>query len=98
MDGYVPYISIDSREIVHNPLYRTFKTGRFLKNDILTYFCLMDCMTAEWLSVSEITSLLSGYDLNKSEWTEKIVRKKLKDYVDIEILKVDQGKAHGKKG
>ena len=33
VDGYVPYISIDSREIVHNPLYRTFKTGRFLKND-----------------------------------------------------------------
>lgn len=98
VDGYVPYISIDSREIVHNPLYRTFKTGRFLKNDILTYFCLMDCMTAEWLSVSEITSLLSGYNLNNVKWSEKKVREKLRHYVNFGILKTDQGKAHGKKG
>lgn len=62
LEGRVPYISVDSREIVHNPLYTAFKTSTFSQNDILYYFFLLDFMTKdEWLSVREIMTNLRSY-------------------------------------
>ena len=62
LEGRVPYISVDSREIVHNPLYAAFKTSSFSQNDILCYFFLLDFMIKdEWLSVREIMTNLRFY-------------------------------------
>ena len=34
------YLSVDSRQISHNPLYRAFKAKSFTNKDILLHFCL----------------------------------------------------------
>lgn len=55
LDGYMSFqqsasgkaqiISVDSREVVHNPLYKAFKTKNFSDYDILLHFCILDMLS-----------------------------------------------------
>ena len=40
--GKVTFISVDSRSIMHNPLYRAFKAKSFTDNDITLHFYILD--------------------------------------------------------
>ena len=42
--GKTQFISVDSRNVVHNPLYQAFKTSTFSQNDVLLHFFLLDFM------------------------------------------------------
>ena len=42
--GKAQIISVDSREVVHNPLYKAFKTKNFSDYDILLHFCILDML------------------------------------------------------
>ena len=89
--GKVTFISVDSRSIMHNPLYRAFKAKSFTDNDITLHFYILDIIREYGeLSVSEITDwICSDYlssfgDVKLPD--ESTVRKKLKEYVGAGIL------------
>ena len=89
--GKVKFISVDSREVAHNPLYNAFKTSTFSDDDILLHFCILDMLTEEKeMSVREITDNIQKnyFDLMESEISidEKTVRTKLKNYTQLGIL------------
>ena len=45
--GKVNFISVDSRSIMHNPLYRAFKAKSFTDNDITLNFYILDILCAQ---------------------------------------------------
>lgn len=89
--GKVTFISVDSRSIMHNPLYRAFKAKSFTDNDITLHFYILDIIREYGeLSVSEImdwicSDYLSSFD-DVQLPDESTVRKKLKEYVGAGIL------------
>ena len=54
-EGKRTYLSVDSRAIPHNPLYKAFKTKSFTDNDVMLHFYLMDLLSEEeGLTMNEI--------------------------------------------
>ena len=80
------FISIDSRMVRHNPLYRVWKTKSFTSGDITLHFILFDILThtSEPLDLSEIIDNVCSNYLNKFDepmlFDESTIRKKLKEY------------------
>lgn len=84
-DGKRVFISIDSREVNHNPLYKAWKAKSFTDGDITLHFILMDILKEkECLTVNEITRIIDEEYLSHFEnnitFDESTVRKKLKEY------------------
>lgn len=88
------YLSVDSRQISHNPLYRAFKAKSFTDKDILLHFCLMDLFRdQESLDLKDITAQLEelypdsigGFALD-----EKTVRLKVQELADMGILEKEK--------
>lgn len=94
--GKALFISVDSREVVHNPLYKAFKTSTFSNYDVFLHFCILDMLSeGEALSVGDITEKLQNVYFEKTdrniELEEKTVRLKLKNYVKLGILSQKTG-------
>ena len=84
-DGKNVFISIDSRVIRHNPLYKAWKTKSFTDGDITLHFILFDilCDPDECCTLTEITARIDKYLSRFSVprvFDESTVRKKLKEY------------------
>lgn len=95
--GRAQYISVDSREVIHNPLYEAFKTSTFSVYDVLLHFCLLDMLTEEdEKSIRDIADTLQTeyFNLMGNNLTldEKTVRNKLNDYVELGVLSRKKGK------
>ena len=43
--GKAQMISVDSREVIHNPLYKAFKTRSFTDLDLLLHFFILDILS-----------------------------------------------------
>lgn len=89
--GKAQFISVDSREVVHNPLYRAFKSSSFTTNDILLHFCILDMLTEnEGMSISDIADRLHYEYFDEMDQDilidEKTIRTKLQDYEKLGIL------------
>lgn len=89
--GRAQFISVDSREVVHNPLYKAFKSSSFTTNDILLHFCILDMLTEnEGMSISDIADRLyyEYFDEMNQDILidEKTIRTKLQDYAKLGIL------------
>lgn len=90
-EGKNVFLSIDSRAMSENPLYKAFKTSSFTDRDITLHFILFDILYSPdtALSVPElcesIDNCLSGFE-NPIEFDESTVRKKLKEYVNQGII------------
>lgn len=85
-DGKNVFISIDTRLMHHNPLYKAWKTKSFTDGDITLHFILMDILASSDrpMTLSEITDQLDKYlSFFKVPRTfdESTVRKKLKEYI-----------------
>ena len=98
-EGKNVFISIDSRILHHNPLYKAWKAKSFTDGDITLHFVLMDILSEykEPLSLSDIAAqvdvYLVGFDQPKM-FDESTIRKKLKEYASEGIVEVKkQGKA-----
>ena len=53
------YLTVDSREIPHKPLYRAFKAKSFTDKDILLHFFLMDLFRdQEMVELRDVLPLL----------------------------------------
>ncbi len=91
LDGKTVFLSIDSRRVNHNPLYRAWKTKSFTDGDITLHFILMDILSSQdiKMTVGELTERIDEY-LSAFEspmtFDESTVRKKLKEYEKTGIV------------
>ena len=90
-NGKAVFLSMDSREIPHNPLYKAWKASSFTKNDMSLHFLLLDIlMEKEALGVSEIIDCIDTEYLPLFQYAtpidESILRKKLKEYTNLGLL------------
>ena len=83
--GKAVFLSMDTAELVHNPLYRAWQSKSFTDNDITLHFCLLDLLSdGAPRHAEEITDALAErYDLLFELPT---VRRKLKEYRELGIL------------
>ncbi len=89
-DGKIVFLSIDSREVRHNPLFKGWKAKSFTDGDITLHFLLMDILSDEQEVafpdlVEEVGDKLSAID-NARFFDESTIRKKLKEYVEEGIV------------
>ncbi|MCI8670267.1 MAG: WYL domain-containing protein [Lachnospiraceae bacterium] len=86
------FLSIDSRNSIHNPLYKALKTKSFTDGDITLHFILFDILyTPELqLSIDEITDKIDNEYLYRFSspmfFDTSTVRKKLKEYTELGLL------------
>lgn len=91
VDGKNMFISIDSRNVCSNPLYKAFKTKSFTDIDITLHFILFDILddSSKELTLSEIIDeyyeYLSCFE-SPIVIDESTVRKKLKEYESIGVI------------
>lgn len=88
------FITVDSRSIPHNPLYKAFKAKSFTDNDITLHFYILDMLAdGDTLTVRQIVDRLTD-DLfrfaSADTFDESTVRKKLKEYEQLGLLKSDK--------
>ena len=96
--GKSVFLSVDSRTIAHNPLYKAFKARSFTDNDLTLHFILMDLLRREEsLTVREIIEKVFSDYLEQVEPAklpdESTIRKKLKEYEALGLL---QSEKHGR--
>lgn len=79
------FLSIDSRNGEHNPLFKAWKTSSFTDVDIVMHFFLLDILANSSIEISfkEIVDELSEY----IDCDESTVRKKLKEYEQEGIVR-----------
>lgn len=92
-EGKNVFISIDSRTVSRNPLFKAWKTCSFTDLDVTLHFILFDVLHSEdvFLSVPDITAIidreyLDGFD-EPLTFDESTVRKKLKEYERVGIVR-----------
>ena len=93
-EGRRVFLSVDSRAIPVNPLYRAFRTKSFTDRDIMLHFHLMDILSASGGgSISDImdglTERLSAFDADEMP-DESTVRKKLKEYAALGLIQTEK--------
>ncbi|HHW94597.1 MAG TPA: WYL domain-containing transcriptional regulator [Mogibacterium sp.] len=85
------FISIDSRMVRHNPLYKAWKAKSFTDGDITLHFLLFDILSSPEKSlnmreiIDEMDERLSGFE-NPKNFDESTVRKKLKEYIEEGLI------------
>lgn len=95
-DGKRVFISVDTRNTVHNPLYKALKAKSFTDGDITLFFIVFDILhePSVYFSLSEILDkidkeYLSCFDVPKI-FDSSTVRKKLNEYVYVGLLKTEK--------
>lgn len=90
--GKQVFLSIDSRDGISNPLYRTWKTKSFTNADITLHFILLDMLYTPEIAytVQEITEKMDMAYLQCFDCPMVLdmstIRKKLKEYVKLGLL------------
>ena len=98
--GKAQMISVDSREVIHNPLYKAFKTRSFTDLDLLLHFFILDILSQKKdISISDMAKELQGRDFDAMKQDEVIresdksvqiaerpVRAKLQHYTELGLL------------
>ena len=86
------FLSVDSRAIPENPLYRAFQAKTFTDLDITLHFLLLDILPeTDGLSITDISRKLEDRLYEFDSWDlpdESTVRKKLKEYTDLGLIRV----------
>lgn len=85
------FLSIDSRQIIHNPLYKPFYSKSFTAKDITLHFYILDILNDDvLLSFQEILNQIDHYLTYFDQpltFDESTLRKKLNEYVQLGLLK-----------
>jgi len=89
--GKAVFLSVDSRRMPRNPLYKAWKAASFTRNDISLHFILLDILAdGRPRSLSELLETIDGEYLSSFEYPEPIdestLRKKLKEYTDEGLI------------
>ncbi len=91
------FISIDSRECTHNPLYKAFKAKSFTAKDISLHFIILDILKSKLsCSLKEMIDLidreyLCGFS-KAIVFDESTIRKKLKEYAELGLIVISKDK------
>jgi len=90
-DGRRTFLSVDSRRIAHDPLYKAFKAKSFTDRDIMLHFYILDILAeGEALSSAEISDIIVSDYLSEFDSSlacdESTVRKKLNEYERAGLL------------
>jgi len=85
------FISVDSRRVHQNPLYKMWKAKSFTKNDITLHFWLLDILLPDKpKSLTEIIDVIDNDYLPMFQDAEPIdestLRKKLKEYMNLGLI------------
>ncbi len=89
--GKQVFISVNCREAAHNPLYRAFRAKSFTDNDILFHFIVLDLLHGGIaLTLDGIVSGMGSVLPDRAMPDESTIRKKLKEYTSLGILKADK--------
>lgn len=89
------FISLDGRQISHNPLYKAFKAKSFTNKDITLHFIIMDILSdgAKYTlkNLLEIidTEYLYCFD-EPMIFDESTLRKKMKEYAELGIITIEK--------
>lgn len=94
-NGKNVFISVDSRDVAYNPLYKAFKAKSFTDKDIILHFYILDILAdGSKLSVKDIAEIVSDEYLSFFHTDilpdESTVRNKLKEYAAIGLLKAEK--------
>ncbi len=94
-DGKNVFLSVDSRSLPSNPLYKAFKAKSFTDGDICFHFYVLDLLAdGSACTAQEILRLFCERYLChfESDWQPDIstVRKKLKEYVSLGLLESEK--------
>lgn len=89
------FLSVDSRQVPRNPLHKAFKAKSFTDKDITLHFYIMDILEGgRALSSKEIVDHITDDYLSQFSGSfsldESTVRKKLKEYETIGLLKSEK--------
>ena len=89
------FLSVDSRAIPGNPLYNAFKAKSFTSGDVAFHFYILDLLhDGEAYRAQELLNLLSEKYLRHFDggWEPDLstVRKKLKEYASMGLLKCEK--------
>ena len=89
-DGKNVFLSIDSRETRHNPLYKAWKTKSFTDGNITLHFIVMDILSdGQELSLGDIAFQVDEYLAafeHARVFDTSTIRKKLNEYVKEGLL------------
>lgn len=93
--GKSVFLSVDSRRIPRNPLYKAFKAKSFTDKDITLHFYILDLLAdGGALSTGEIVDRIHGEYLSRFDGAfsldESTVRKKLKEYEALGLLRSER--------
>ena len=95
-EGKNVFISIDSRNIRHNPFYNAWKAKSFTDGDVTLHFILFDILHEPSIkkTIAEIleeidTKYLAGFE-SPMMFDESTVRKKLKEYCEAGIIATEK--------
>ena len=94
-EGKQVFLSVDSRSISHNPLYQAFKAKSFTYGDVTFHFYILDLLqgdeayTAQEILDCFLDHYLCHFD---ADWQPDLstVRKKLKEYISLGLLKSEK--------
>ncbi len=89
------FLSVDSRQIPHNPLYKAFKAKSFTNKDITLHFYILDILSEKnTASSKEIVDIINDKYLSLCSALvsidESTIRKKLKEYQALGILQCEK--------
>jgi len=89
------FLSVDSRRIPRNPLYKAFKAKSFTDRDITLHFYILDLLAdGGALTAGEIVNRICDEYLSHFSGTfsfdESTVRKKLKEYEGLGLLRSER--------
>ena len=94
-EGKNVFLSIDSRAVHHNPLYKAWKAKSFTDGDITLHFLLFDILSNPEIKLS-VAELMDKLDERLAEmegskfFDESTVRKKLKEYIKDGMLRSEK--------
>lgn len=85
------FLSVDSRDIPHNPLHKALKAKSFTNKDITLHFYILDILAnGKTASFRDIVEQIYGVYLSRFDGAfsvdESTIRKKLKEYVSLGLL------------
>ena len=94
-DGKSVFLSVDSRSIPHNPLYKALKAKSFTAGDVTFHFYILDLLQGEegYTAQKLLDLMYEKYLCHfESDWQPDIstIRKKLKEYVSLGLLKAEK--------
>lgn len=95
VNGKQVFLSVDSRTIPHNPLYKAYKAKSFTDKDIILHFYILDIlMDGEALNAGEIAERIAidylGFFDTDILPDDSTIRNKLKEYAAIGLINAEK--------